>query len=129
MDLKFAYTGIRVRDLEGSVRFYTRVLGMKEVDRFPQPSTGGTLVLLATEPAGHLLELNYYPPGSRFDTKFEAGEGLDHLGFEVTDLDAVVAEARKAGYPAVLEMKDPQHRWAYIQDPNGIWVEFFVPPS
>lgn len=129
MDVKFGYTGIRVKDLAASVRFYTSVLGFREVDRFIQPSTGGTLVLLAMEPGGHQLELNYYPPGSQFDTKYDVGEGLDHLGFEVTDLDGVLAEAKKAGYPAVLEMRDPQHRWAYVQDPNGIWVEFFVPPS
>jgi catechol 2,3-dioxygenase-like lactoylglutathione lyase family enzyme len=60
--------------------------------------------------------------------KYEVGEGLDHLGFEVKDWDAVLAEAKNAGYPAQLEMEDSAHSWAYIQDRNGIWVEFFVPP-
>ncbi len=129
MNVGFAYTGIRVKDLEASVRFYTTVLGMKEVERFTQSATNGTVVLLAMEGSGHQLELNHYPKGSRFDTKYEVGEGLDHLGFETRDLDGVLAEAKKAGYPAVLEMKDATHRWAYIQDPNGIWIEFFVPPS
>ncbi len=129
MDVQFAYTGIRVKDLDASVRFYTRVLGMKEVDRFTQPATNGTVVLLAMEGSGHQLELNHYPKGSRFDTAYAPGEGLDHLGFETQDLDGVLAEAKRAGYPAVLEMQDPAHRWAYIQDPNGIWIEFFVPPG
>jgi len=129
MDVKFGYTGIRVKDLEASVKFYTSVLGMMEVARFTQQSTKGTVVILMREPDGHQLELNYYPPGNKFDTRYEAGEGLDHLGFEVKDLDGVLAEAKKAGYPAVLEMQDPDHRWAYIQDPNGIWIEFFVPPN
>ena len=129
MKVKFAYTGIRVKDLEASVRFYTAVLGMKEVERFSQPSTKGTVVILVMEEGGHQLELNHYPEGSRFDTKYDVGEGLDHLAFETTDLDGVLAEARKAGYPAVLEMQDAVHRWAYIRDPNGIWIEFFVPPS
>ncbi len=129
MKIAFAYTGIRVKDLEASVSFYTTVLGFKEVDRFTQPTTEGTVALLAREGSDHQLELNYYPKGSRFDTAYGVGEGLDHLGFETRDLDAVLAEAKKAGYPAVLELKDPAHRWAYIQDPNGIWIEFFVPPS
>jgi catechol 2,3-dioxygenase-like lactoylglutathione lyase family enzyme len=30
MRTKFTYTGIRVKDLEKSVNFYTKVLGMKE---------------------------------------------------------------------------------------------------
>ncbi len=129
MDVKFAYTGIRVKDVEASVRFYTDVLGMKEVARFTQPATKGTVVLLAMEGSDHQLELNHYPKGSRFDAKYEVGEGLDHLGFETHDLDRVIAEARKSGYQTVLEMEDQAHRWAYIQDPNGIWIEFFVPPD
>ena len=129
MDVKLTYTGIRVKDIDASVRFYTSVLGMQEVNRFTQPATKGTVVFLAMKGSDHHLELNYYPKGSRFDTPYEVGEGLDHIGFETTDLDGVLAEAERAGYPAVLEMKDPSHRWAYIQDPNGIWVEFFVPPS
>ena len=129
MNVKWAYTGIRVKDLEASVAFYTTVLGMKEIDRFVQPTTHGTIVLLGMEGSDHQLELNHYPKGSRFDTAYEAGEGLDHFGFETTDLDGVLAEAKKAGYPAILELKDPAHRWAYIQDPNGIWIEFFVPPG
>ena len=129
MNVNFAYTGIRVKDLEASVRFYTAVLGMKEVDRFTQPATNGTVVILTMEGSNHQVELNHYPAGSRFDTPYEAGEGLDHLGFETADLDGVLAEAKKAGYPAVLEMQDSVHRWAYIQDPNGIWIEFFVPPG
>lgn len=129
MNVKWAYTGIRVKDVEASVKFYTGVLGMKEIARFTQPATKGTLVFLAMEEGGHHLELNHYPAGSRFDTEYKTGEELDHLGFETDDLDRVLAEARKAGYQAVLEMEDPDHRWAYIQDPNGIWIEFFVPPG
>ncbi|HYY49040.1 MAG TPA: VOC family protein [Thermoplasmata archaeon] len=129
MDVKFSYTGIRVKDLEASVKFYTRVLGMKEVERFSQPATKGTVAILVMHEGGHQLELNYYPRGSRFDTRYEVGEGLDHLGFETTDLDRVLAEAREAGYPTILEMQDSNHLWAYIQDPNGIWIEFFVPPG
>lgn len=129
MNVKFAYTGIRVKDLDASIRFYTTVLGFREADRFTQPTTKGTVVILVREGSDHQLELNYYPKGTRFDSPYQVGEGMDHLGFETTDLEAVLAEAKKAGYPAVLELKDPSHRWAYIQDPNGIWIEFFVPPN
>ncbi len=129
MKMNFAYTGIRVKDVDASVQFYTSVLGFREVERFTQPTTQGTVVILVRDGSDHQLELNHYPKGSEFDTNYDVGEGLDHLGFETHDLDAVLAEAKKAGYPAVLELTDPTHRWAYIQDPNGIWIEFFVPPS
>ncbi len=123
MKTKFIYTGIRVKNLEASVRFYTNVLGMKELGRSTIAAAKGTVVNLVTEEGGPLLELNYYEKGSAFDAKYTAGEGLDHLAFEVQDLDEALAEAKRAGHPVVQEMKGPTSRWAYIEDPDGIWIE------
>ncbi len=123
MKTKFIYTGIRVRDLEASVKFYTSVLGMKVLDRTPIAEAKGIAVNLVTEDGGPVLELNYYEKGSRFDAKYVVGEGLDHLAFQVADLDAALAEAKKAGYPTMQEIRTPKSRWAYIQDPDGIWIE------
>ena len=50
---------------------------------------------------------------------------MDHLAFQVADLDKALAEANGAGYPIALEMKTGTSRWAYIRDPNGIFVELF----
>ncbi len=123
MKAKFIYTGIRVRDLDKSVRFYTNVLGMKEVDRSTIAAAKGIAVNLIAEDGGPILELNYYEKGSPFDTKYVLGEGLDHLAFEVANLDAALAEAKKAGHPMVQEIKAPNSRWAYIADPDGNWIE------
>jgi lactoylglutathione lyase len=123
MKTKLAYAGIRVKDLEQSIEFYTGLMGMKEVGRMKIEAANGEVVNLASEEGGHNLELNYYEKGSRFDTAYVAGEGLDHLAFQVEDLDAFLEEAKKAGYPPVLEIKSATSRWAYIQDPNGIYVE------
>ncbi len=126
MKTKFIYTGIRVKNLEASVRFYTNVLGMKELGRSKIAAAKGTVVNLVTEEGGPLLELNYYEKGSPFATKYEAGEGLDHLAFHVENLDAALAEAKRAGHAPVKEMKTATSRWAYIEDPNGIWIELFA---
>ena len=120
---KFIYTGIRVKDLEASVKFYTTLLGMKVRDRNTIEAAKGSIVELVSEDGGHPIELNYYEEGSRFDTRYEAGEGLDHLAFAVKDLDAALAEAETAGHPTVLKMRETGSRYAYIQDPNGIWIE------
>jgi catechol 2,3-dioxygenase-like lactoylglutathione lyase family enzyme len=69
--------------------------------------------------------LNYYEKGSPFNKPYSAGEGLDHLAFKVNDLDRALEEARKAGYRVILEMKSKEGRWAYIEDPDGIWIEVF----
>jgi len=124
MKAKFFYTGIRVKDLEASVKFYTTLLGMKVRSRNTVDAAKGTVVELVCEgEGGNTLELNYYEKGSSFDTKYEVGEGLDHLAFAIKDLDAALAEAAKAGHPVVQKMQEPGSRYAYIQDPNGIWIE------
>jgi len=126
MKAKLNYTGIRVKDLEKSVDFYTKLLGMKEVGRSQIQSANGVVVNLASEEGGHTIELNYYAPNSKFNTSYVVGEGLDHLAFQVDDLDKALEEAKNAGYPTVLEMKGTTSRWAYIQDPNGIYIELFA---
>lgn len=123
MKTKFIYTGIRVRNLDASVKFYTDVLGMKELDRSTIAAAKGIAVNLVTDEGGPILELNYYEKGSAFDAKYVVGEGLDHLAFEVANLDAALAEAKKAGHPTVQEIKAPNSRWAYIEDPDGNWIE------
>lgn len=122
---KFTYTGIRVKSLQESIGFYTQVLGMKEVGRSRIDQTKGQVVSLTTHEGGPVLELNYYESGSRFDAKYDSGEALDHLAFQVDDLDKSLAEAAKAGCPVTLEMKTDNSRWVYIKDPNGIYIELF----
>jgi len=125
MKTKFTYTGIRVKDLKQSVDFYTRVLGMKEDGRSKIEPSKGEVVSLSTHEGGPVLELNYYEKDSPYNTEYVAGEGMDHLAFQVEDLDKALVEASKAGYPVALEMKTATSRWAYIKDPNGIFIELF----
>jgi len=125
MKAKLAYTGIRVKDLDESVKFYTELLGMKETGRSDVEASRGQTVQLVSENGGPTLELNYYGKGSKFYTEYSIGEALDHIAFQVEDLNKLKAEAGKAGCPVVLEMKSGNSQWAYIQDPNGSWLEVF----
>ena len=126
MKTKFTYAGIRVKDLDASVAFYTKVLGMKDLGRSTIDATKGVAANLASEDDGFVLELNYYEKGTRFATDYVVGEGLDHLAFQVENLDKALAEAKKAGHPVVLDVKTATSRCAYIEDPNGIWIELFT---
>jgi lactoylglutathione lyase len=125
MKAKLIYTGIRVKDMEKSIEFYTKLLGMKLTGRTKFESTKGETAGLVSEEGGHLLELNFYGKGSEFDTEYGVGEGLDHLAFQVEDLPKAIAEAEKAGYPVILDMKTKTSRWTYIKDPDGIYIELF----
>ncbi len=125
MKTKFAYVGIRVKDLQRSIDFYTELLGMKVVDRGKIEQTKGETVALESEKGGFILELNYYERDSPYNTEYTAGEGLDHLAFKVDDLNKALKEAQSAGYQTILEVKADGGRWAYIEDPNGIWIELY----
>jgi len=125
MKSKFMYVGIRVTDLERSIDFYTNIVGMKVSGRSKIEQTKGETVGLQTEKDGFTLELNYYEKDSPYNTKYVVGEGLDHLAFKVDDLDKALEEAKKAGHRTILQMKADGGRWAYIEDPDGNWIELF----
>ena len=125
MKSKFMYVGIRVTDLERSIDFYTNMLGMKVSGRSKIEQTKGETVGLQTEKDGFTLELNYYEKDSQYNTKYVVGEGLDHLAFKVDDLDKALEEAKKAGHRTILQMKADGGQWAYIEDPDGNWIELF----
>ena len=125
MKSKFTYVGIRVTNLQRSIDFYTKILGMNVVGQSKIEQTKGTVVNLESEKGGFNLELNYYEENSPYNTKYIVGEGLDHLAFKVDNLDKTLEEARTAGYRTVLEMKAGSIRWVYIEDPDGIWIELF----
>ena len=122
---RFQYTGLRVRDMDASLRFYTGILGMAVVDRREKTEpTSGEVVGLRSPGSDQLLELNWYREGTRFGTAYSNGEDLDHLAFEVDDLDAALRELEAQGVRVVVRPGDVGGwREAFVLDPNGIWIE------
>jgi catechol 2,3-dioxygenase-like lactoylglutathione lyase family enzyme len=114
--------------MDESIRFYTEVLGMKIVDRrqITEP-TSGEVVELQSPSSGQLLELNWYREGTRFGTPYTNGEELDHLAFDVEDLDSALTDLEKKGIKIMVrpgEIGDSiGWRESFILDPNGIWIE------
>ncbi len=122
MKVRFYYTGIRVRDLDRSLKFYTEVFGLKIIGRGTMPH-GGRYVYLKGPGSAQRLELNWYPEGSRFYTRYRKGDEMDHLAFVVDDVRKAYRElVRKGARPAVppAESKGTE---VYVQDPDGIWIE------
>lgn len=123
---EFTYVGIRVKDLQQSIDFYTKVLGMKLVGKTRIEKAKGEAASLQSKDGGFQLELNHYDPDSPHNTLYLVGEGLDHLAFKVDNLDDALRTADRLGYRMKLDMKTENSRWAYIEDPNGIWIELFA---
>jgi lactoylglutathione lyase len=117
------YFGIRVTNLESSIDFYTRLLGLK-LKTTGKMEHGGVFAELEDPVTHFVLELNWYPRGSPFDTPYTPGEGLDHLGFEVDDALAVFKRLLAEGVePALHPFVDNGWVLAFVKDPDGNWIE------
>jgi lactoylglutathione lyase len=125
MKAKLTYVGIRVTNLQRSIDFYTKILGMNVVGRSKIEQTKGETVGLQSEKDSYTIELNHYEKSSPYNTEYVVGEGLDHLAFKVDDLNKALEEARRGGHRTILEINADGGRWAYIEDPDGIWIELF----
>lgn len=123
MNPKLMYTGIRVKDMEESIKFYTEVMGMKLKERNQNEVTGGEIATVVSGDGGSEIELNYYKKENKYFKPYSAGEELDHLAFWLgADYDKFLSEAKEKGYDTVLEVKSLTNRYAFIQDPNGIFI-------
>jgi lactoylglutathione lyase len=126
MSGRFLHTMIRVGDLERSVAFYTKLLGMKELRRRDVPDGKYTLAFLGygtgnAEGQGE-IELTY-----NYGTeKYELGNGFGHLAVGVPDV-AAACEAVRAGGGRVTREAGPVKFGttiiAFVEDPDGYKIE------
>ncbi|MDB4796896.1 VOC family protein, partial [bacterium] len=77
------HTRYRVNDLEKSVKFYQKVLGLEEVKRHKSPR-GSELAFLKAPESEELIELCHFPNSG----PVEVQEDLTHLAFIVDSLEA-----------------------------------------
>jgi lactoylglutathione lyase len=125
MEFRLAYVGVQVRDLDRSVAFYRDVLGMSIGRRERVPETQGEWAELRSPGSPLLLELNWYPEGSKhFRGPYRHGDELDHLAFDCEDADAAYRELVAKGARAALPpFTEGGSRLAFVQDPDGVWIE------
>ena len=126
--MSLTYTGLRVTDLSRSLRFYCEGLGLVEKGRGTM-SHGGTFVGLQDPESHAQLELNFYPASSPFAVPYSAGEGLDHLGFDVGDARGTIEKLRAMGATVAIEpwLEAGRYWIGFVEDPDGNWVEIQSP--
>ena len=88
----------------------------------------GKWVHLIDPQTKQMLELNWYPRGSKYYGKYRNGSELDHIGFTVDDavkwFDVLL---RRGAKPAAEPFGDANETLAYVKDPDGIWIELIGP--
>jgi lactoylglutathione lyase len=124
MKSQFVYSGIRVANMERSLEFYTKLLGMKLISRTKIPETKGEIANLKSKGSDQTLELNHYE-----SQPYNHGDELDHLAFKVDDLEEMLRFLESKGVKRIYDIvRGKEARWTYVADPDGIWIELFDYP-
>jgi len=122
---RLLHTMLRVKDLDASVAFYTKLLGMKELRRNEVPGGRYTLAFVGygDESSTSVLELTYNWDQQR---PYEIGSAFGHLAVGMPDVYAACDELKKAGAKITREAGPVQHGTtviAFVEDPDGYKVE------
>ena len=120
--MRFLHTSITVRNMDESLRFYTDVLGLQFERRRAIPENRAEIAFVLDPASGGRVELTHWADKEQF----EAGEQLDHLAFEVPDLDQFLSRVRGEKIRIAKEpytLQGGSHRIAFILDPNDVWIE------
>ncbi|MCI4363561.1 MAG: VOC family protein [Thermoplasmata archaeon] len=124
--MRLLHTSITVRDMEESLRFYTEVLGLEFERRHKIPENKAEIAFLKDPVSGGRIELTHWEGKVGYDP----GEQLDHLAFEIPDLDGFLAQVRAQGVRVAKEpyrLAGGSGRLAFLLDPNEIWIELIEP--
>ncbi len=116
--MRLAHTMLRVRDLQRSLDFYCGFLGLREVGRKPIGDEA-TLVFLEDEAGHYQIELTVNHDGR----DYTLGDQFGHLAFTTGDLDAVVAEVERRGWPYRGSRPETGARYIFLKDPDGYDIE------
>ncbi len=130
MKFELGYTGVRVRNLDTSIAFYRDHLGMELFSRGEISENRGAVAALRSAEGGPILELNWYEEDSPFGGPYKEGSELDHLAFGVRDLGVALEGLKAKGHPVVQgPIGGKSAPWAYVKDPDGIWLEIYEAPA
>ena len=145
------HTMLRVRDVAASLGFYRDTLGMTLIDRFdfetgrfslyflgypegPVPEDAGERVQWLFEQRA-LLELTHNwgtenDPAFAYHNGNTEPRGFGHIALTVPDVDAACARFETLGVTFVKRPQDGSMKGlAFIQDPDGYWVEIVSGPN
>lgn len=123
--MRILHTMLRVGDLQRSIDFYTRVLGMKLLRTSENAEYRYTLAFLGygSNPDHAELELTYNHGVDRY----EMGSAYGHIAISVEDAYKACEAVKAAGGNVTREagpVKGGTTVIAFVTDPDGYKVEF-----
>lgn len=120
---------LRTTDMQKSVDFYTRILGMKVLRTLDQPDEKYTLCFIGYENEADscVIELTYNYGVSHY----EAGNSFGHIAISVDNCKQACEEINILGGNITLPatpLKGSNEIIAFVSDPDGYQIELIQRP-
>jgi lactoylglutathione lyase len=125
--LMFVHTSIRTSNMDRSIDFYTRLMGLKLQSRQEIPQNDAEIAFLQDpQGKGAQLELTFYRKQKKFSQAEYEDRLFDHLAFEVNDMKKTITTLRNEN----IMITDEPYKLgptgsliAFIEDPDGTLIE------
>jgi len=123
---KLLHTRMRVSDMDQTIAFYTRVLGLEVLERKVSPR-GSHLAFLRVPNSDELIELCSFPPSGPVRVQ----EDLVHLAFQVDNLYQTITALQTQGVRITdgPTKTSTGSRFIFIDAPDGYEVELIELPA
>ena len=121
------HTSIRTSNIDKSIDFYTRLMGLKLLSRREVPQNNAEIAFLQDpEGKGARLELTFYRKQKKFIQADYEDRLFDHIAFEIANMEQTISLMREekvtiTDEPFRLGPAGPQI--AFIEDPDGTLIE------
>lgn len=119
MTFEMIHENYNVTDLEKSIAFYDRALGLKEKRR--TETEGFIIAFLGNEAGSFELELTWLKDHPQ---PYDLGECEFHLAFRAEDFEAAHSLHQEMG---CICFENPAMGIYFISDPDGYWLEILPP--
>ena len=113
----FNHFNFNVSDLDKSLVFYKKALGLEPVRRKESEDGSFVLVFLGDGKTNFQLELTWLRDHPQ---KYDLGECEFHLAFQTADFEAAHTKHAEMG---CICFENPKMGIYFISDPDGYWIE------
>ena len=117
MKFTFYHNNINVFDLDKSIEFYQKALGLTVTREKSAEDGSFKLVFLGDETTPHLLELTWLRD---MDRPYDLGDNESHLAMKVDNMEAALALHRERDCVCFENLEMGVY---FINDPDGYWIE------
>lgn len=125
--MKILHTCLNVTNLDKSIDFYSKRLGLKFVSRREIKQNNAEIAFLE-DGSGGAIELTHW----RDKKNLAEGDNFDHIAFAVRDVRTSVDELKAGGVTIAMEpysLAGSTSKIAFIKDPDGNWLELIEHPT